>query len=79
MTTAKSLLIVVLLSITNAVFAECTVFSGCAECEKYIEEFFDDDFTEIRKGFAYKSYPSVGTALGDLDRLGIRAAQLAFL
>ena len=61
MAKAKSLLIVFLFFVANSVFAECTVFAGCAECDKYIEDFFCDDFTKVRKEFAYKSYPSAGT------------------
>ena len=61
MANAKSFLIVFLFFVTNSVFAECTVFAGCAECDKYIEEFFDDDFKKIRSSFAYRYKPSTGT------------------
>ena len=54
MAKAKSLLIVVLFSITNAVFAECTEFVGCAACESHIEKSFCGGFEEIRKQFGYK-------------------------
>jgi hypothetical protein len=61
MVNAKSFLIVFIFVATNSVFAECTVFPGCAECDKYIEEFFDDNFKTIRNSFAYRYKPSTGT------------------